>query len=37
MQETVAALNTHPRRGEFKIMVGASSADIRLNDTITVR
>jgi beta-glucosidase len=23
--------------GEFKIMVGASSADIRLNDTITVR
>ena len=24
MQETVAALNTHPRRGEFKIMVGGA-------------
>ena len=24
MQETVAALNKHPRRGEFKIMVGGA-------------
>ena len=24
MQETVAALNTHPRRGEFKVMVGGA-------------
>ena len=24
MQETVAALNSHPRRGEFKIMVGGA-------------
>ena len=34
MQQTVAALNKHPRRGEFKIMVGGAPVDQRFCDSI---
>ena len=34
MQETVAALNKHPRRGEFKIMVGGAPITQKFADEI---
>ena len=34
MQETVAALNKHPRRGEFKVMVGGAPITQEFADSI---
>ena len=34
MQETVAALNKHPRRGEFKIMVGGAPINQEFADKV---